>query len=612
MADSKSEDWLPPGWTVKERVRDNGKKDKYYHAPSNGPTFNSRAEVSRYLFNTKQTDYFKAKKKNQATLKQSGEVVVVEKGEAEGLPPGWIKEIRVRKRGDSIRKDPFYFDPVSKNVFRSLKAVNRHLKTEELGTLTQNSEGSIHKDSEDDCTFQLGVSRTRRLINFDRSSDMNKTVQEQQLGVSRTRRLINFDRSSDMNKTVQEVRVHNSSSQPSPLSDHAAELREGGTELRNSDLQESKDLGQKGEKGDSSKSKFFSVPAVDEVLPIKESHESGKRQPDERKSRKKIVPDLPRRASKRLAGLEVDPIPELKPRTRARRVAVKHLGDGAADTSEGSSPGNSAQCNQPETDSKSSKFSQLSNRSKNFCDNLVTSEKQVGKLETIVNYDEKQMFPVLPLENQISPYDKADMVPGAPLDLPPGEFLMDPCIAFAIKTLTGLPLDNSESSEVLPRSTSSEHSSANLAVEIFGKVETESKINGEQDRCAAVSLEEHATNIENDANNDEKLGSPTDFSFCRAWQDPCIEFAIKTLTDAIPLDYDPNIQQNFQQQPSWSKTQGSDEMSFTSVQTDFSCQQSCDVEKPGFQQELQVPHSGTVSLRNSDRSELNRRGKERQ
>lgn len=47
----------------------------------------------------------------------------------------------------------FYFDPVSKNVFRSLKAVNRHLKTEELGTLTQNSEGNIHKDSEDDCTF---------------------------------------------------------------------------------------------------------------------------------------------------------------------------------------------------------------------------------------------------------------------------------------------------------------------------------------------------------------------------------------------------------------------------------------------------------------------------
>lgn len=28
MAEPKSEDWLPPGWTVKERVRDNGKKDK--------------------------------------------------------------------------------------------------------------------------------------------------------------------------------------------------------------------------------------------------------------------------------------------------------------------------------------------------------------------------------------------------------------------------------------------------------------------------------------------------------------------------------------------------------------------------------------------------------
>ena len=47
----------------------------------------------------------------------------------------------------------FYYEPVSKNVFRSLKAVNRYLKTEEPGTLAQNSEGSSHKDSEDDCTF---------------------------------------------------------------------------------------------------------------------------------------------------------------------------------------------------------------------------------------------------------------------------------------------------------------------------------------------------------------------------------------------------------------------------------------------------------------------------
>lgn len=40
------------------------------------------------------------------------------------------------------------------------------------------------------------------------------------------------------------------------------------------------------------------------------------------KSKKKKVSELPRRASKRLAGIEVDPVPELKPRTRAHRVVV--------------------------------------------------------------------------------------------------------------------------------------------------------------------------------------------------------------------------------------------------------------------------------------------------
>lgn len=591
MGESKSEDWLPPGWTMKERVRDNGKKDKVYNAPSNGPAFNSRSEGSRYLD-------AKAKKKNLGTLKPYANAVLLEKGNAEGLPPGWIKEVRVRKRAGSIRRDPFYYEPVSKNVFRSLKAVNRYLKTEEPGTLAQNSEGSSHKDSEDDCTFSTGL------------------IKKQQLGVNKTRRQIDFSQCSDMNEIVQEEQEHNSSSQPSPLSKHASDLHkvptpfptEGGTELRNSDIQEAEGLDQKGEKADAYKHKF------DEVLPAKQYRESEKARPDQRKSKKKMVAGLPRRVSKRLAGLDVDPIQELKPRTRARRVAVEESSNGVAGTSEDSSPASSAQYafqqpTQVETDS---------NRSNNFSDNLVTSEKQVGKAETVIDLDEKQRSIVFPLESQIPPYDKADEKLEAPLDLPLGELLTDPCIAFAIKTLTGVSFYKSESSEVLPGSISSEQSSADLAMDIFGKVETESRINGEQDCRSAVSLEEHARTTENDTKADEKSGSPIEFPFGVSWQDPCIEFAIKTLTDAIPLDYDPNIQQYFQQQLSSSRAQGSDEMSFTSVgldnlfQTDSSCQPFCDVEKPQFQQEFQAPHSGTDSLRNSDGSFLNQSGKERQ
>ena len=41
------------------------------------------------------------------------------------------------------------------------------------------------------------------------------------------------------------------------------------------------------------------------------------------KNKHKKEINLPRRASKRLAGIKVDPVPELKIRNRARRVAVK-------------------------------------------------------------------------------------------------------------------------------------------------------------------------------------------------------------------------------------------------------------------------------------------------
>ncbi|KAK7283655.1 hypothetical protein RIF29_13330 [Crotalaria pallida] len=49
MEDPNSDDWLPPGWTVEVRVRKNGKRDKYYIAPSSGLKLKSRVEVFRHL-----------------------------------------------------------------------------------------------------------------------------------------------------------------------------------------------------------------------------------------------------------------------------------------------------------------------------------------------------------------------------------------------------------------------------------------------------------------------------------------------------------------------------------------------------------------------------------
>lgn len=93
MGDPKSDDWLPEGWRVEVKVRNSGKKDKFYFPPTGGFRFNSKIEVSRYL---------------NGSHPKSEEKVVIEKTVPEGLPLGWTKEIKVTKKGGRIRRDPVW------------------------------------------------------------------------------------------------------------------------------------------------------------------------------------------------------------------------------------------------------------------------------------------------------------------------------------------------------------------------------------------------------------------------------------------------------------------------------------------------------------------------
>lgn len=57
--------------------------------------FNSRVEVFRHLDNAQ----------NKVSIQRISDNVVVEKGIAEELPPGWMKKTRVTTKGDTIRRD---------------------------------------------------------------------------------------------------------------------------------------------------------------------------------------------------------------------------------------------------------------------------------------------------------------------------------------------------------------------------------------------------------------------------------------------------------------------------------------------------------------------------
>ncbi|XP_075476098.1 uncharacterized protein LOC142517645 isoform X8 [Primulina tabacum] len=177
-SESTSADGLPPGWIKEVKTSKSGnkiRKDSYYIDPVNAYVFLSKKDVMRYLETNdigscvitpkkRKVDDFKLIKsgvpvdsvgetfsKPQAPLqfksvtddgciseqnkdKPSIAVVAAESSSKEGLPPGWIKEIRTSKSGNKIRKDPYYTDPVSGYVFRSKKDVMRYLETNNIGS----------------------------------------------------------------------------------------------------------------------------------------------------------------------------------------------------------------------------------------------------------------------------------------------------------------------------------------------------------------------------------------------------------------------------------------------------------------------------------------------
>ncbi|KAM1054606.1 hypothetical protein ACFX2I_001939 [Malus domestica] len=372
---------------------------------------------------------------------------------------------------------------------------------------------------------------------------------------------------------------------------------------------ESKGSEQKEQDCDSTKNECISIPAGGgppdkqclETGLIK--HEGKKTHLDLCKSKNKMEPIVPRRASMRLAGVEAGPVPEVKPSTPARRFAVKQSGEGVHRTTEGSSLGNLPSCAFQQPDYHE-----------------VEPEKHIQNVEQAINGDAKQRCAsVFPLGSRSSPEEhagkletdyKAEEKPGLQPDLPLGDFFTDPCIAFAIETLTGIGFDNARSD--------GDHSSGGLTTPKDHHGDIDNKSSGKQE-SGNLFIPERWGKVGKDDDAGQKSGSPTELPFGGSWPDPCIEFAIKTLTGAIPVDYDPHIEEYFQQQLSSSKTQGTSDLTLKNVgldnfcQTDDLCEQFCHAEVPVLKkQALSEPrHTRSRSLHSSGGSDVNQKGRQR-
>lgn len=399
------------------------------------------------------------------------------------------------------------------------------------------------------------------------------------------------------------------------------------TDLSSSNLLESKGLEQIDGKSDSAESMHVSGPPARFLLANQSSNSEGTAQESEntrlgrRKYKNRKEYNLPRRASKRLAGLDIDPTPELKT-SRVRRVVVKQSDDAGASTPPCSSPGSLAHwpSQQPSPIEVG-----LESGSK-FDGSKSTRVEHTGKIQRANKDDQKQdSSAVLPMGTASTSVEHAGRVEKGeednekldiPIDLPSMDLWSDPCIQFAIKTLTGVGIESPKSTELSFVSTNSQHAIGDLATSATPEQNKMVEMRSNSDRkqgCTVVLPsqnlaipEQHAGKVEDKLKDNEKPGSPLNIDFCDSWMDPCIEFAIKTLTGAIPVDCVLDMQESFQSQQSSSQTQASCGLTSSnagfsnSCQADFLCQQFDTLEKPNYRQQALVdPVTGRVSLQNS-------------
>uniref|UniRef100_A0ACD5YDG6 Uncharacterized protein n=1 Tax=Avena sativa TaxID=4498 RepID=A0ACD5YDG6_AVESA len=127
----KMNTWLPESWVIE--VRAGGKMmDKMYkffvHLPT-GMRFFSKEDVLRYV---NEGVISSCDVKGLCDTISEDNILAQVEFNPDGLPKGWVKEIIFRKCNDGIKKHPYYTDPVSHLVFRTLKSVLCYLETGEI------------------------------------------------------------------------------------------------------------------------------------------------------------------------------------------------------------------------------------------------------------------------------------------------------------------------------------------------------------------------------------------------------------------------------------------------------------------------------------------------
>lgn len=339
-----------------------------------------------------------------------------------------------------------------------------------------------------------------------------------------------------------------------------------GTEVQCSTLPEPKDP----EQSDGKSDVFEFVAPPDKSILHEFAIENGPTKESKRRQRQTEDVNLPRRASKRLAGLQAEPVLEVKTGRRVRPAACEETDKQEASKTKWASkcPENhdvqhetKSTIEPPKTDTSSD-----SSRKEHSCADWPILPMNIKEMKSEDAYEQPKCNPSLHPKDvpemrigTVESEDKADVKQTPLLKQPVEDLLTDPCIAFAIRTLTGEVFNASTSSETSTMPDNIDHPSTLSTPNERRNLGSENKLNEQ-----LPSPEVPVTRVEKVENLDSTLELPIG----EILADPCIEFAIKTLTGEIPLDNIPDIE-NYFHQLSNSKTHGTNANASNHIGSDY-------------------------------------------
>ncbi|GFZ02140.1 hypothetical protein Acr_15g0007490 [Actinidia rufa] len=525
--------------------------------------------------------------------KHSVKKVVIQRVTPDGLPPGWIKEIKIQKKANGPRKDPYYTDPVSGYVFRSQKDALRYLEYGDINRC------ALKPKKRDELEFlngetSIGQHATSRqlfegLENCVKSSlettDDEGLQKRQCLSVSADAMITSTPSGKHtLDNGIEDCAETKESNYPSssPLP------RTEGSERK---------LGAMVCAENGTSSSFSTEMAREEKLSnnVLGNSNDKKLHINFSKSKKKMVLRLPRRSSNRLVGIEPELAVDLMLGERVLRDAARKSGENESKPSLGALDNVVLSAPQP--------FETLSDTDSGY--HAFTGTKATSNVEQSNKSKE-------PLENKAAPGERVDIENGTVST--PTEMLREQNLAEngmgknnsskmqndsskskkekaaslprrSSKRLVGLKPDmeiNLTLSEQVLRAEARKSGGTeakpslgtlnNMAHSAPQPVETvlEGEIahNDSTGTEAPSNVERSEKPLEDQAvPEDQPMRQETEkkdvenlettllYPFDDSWSDPCLEFAFKTLTGAIPIEDNIAIQGYFQQQVDTSNPQ---------------------------------------------------------